>query len=172
MDYSTMHSELCSATSGVFLQVFRSNTPRLSEYHSKPFGVSLRDVWRITPRRSEFFSQTQTKFWEKQPPVIQIDRNCLKKFIVLGNEKKSEFSFCISLVFFVTLEEIAEFLCIKAVWRIEEKMGYELETVLFLRISRLSGMMRLLRMRQRKSLILRWFAVICAFEILSNWKEC
>ena len=31
---------------------------------------------------------------------------------------------------FVTLEEIAEFLCIKAVWRIEEKMGYELETVL------------------------------------------
>ena len=32
--------------------------------------------------------------------------------------------------FFVTLEEIAEFLCIKAVWRIEEKMGYELETVL------------------------------------------
>ena len=32
--------------------------------------------------------------------------------------------------FLVTLEEIAEFLCIKAVWRIEEKMGYELETVL------------------------------------------
>ena len=31
---------------------------------------------------------------------------------------------------FVTLQEIAEFLCIKAVWRIEEKLGYELETVL------------------------------------------
>ena len=31
---------------------------------------------------------------------------------------------------FVTLEEIAEFLCIKAVWGIEEKQGYELETVL------------------------------------------
>ena len=31
---------------------------------------------------------------------------------------------------FVTLEEIAEFLCIKAVWRIEEEMGYELATVL------------------------------------------
>ena len=32
--------------------------------------------------------------------------------------------------FFVTLEEFAEYLCIKAVWRIEEKMGYELATVL------------------------------------------
>ena len=28
------------------------------------------------------------------------------------------------------MEEIAEFLCIKAVWRIEEKQGYELATVL------------------------------------------
>ena len=32
--------------------------------------------------------------------------------------------------FFVTLEEFSAFLCIKAVWGIEEKLGYELETVL------------------------------------------
>ena len=32
--------------------------------------------------------------------------------------------------FFVTLQEFAGFLCIKAVWGIEEKLGYELETVL------------------------------------------
>lgn len=32
--------------------------------------------------------------------------------------------------FFVTLEEISVFLCIKAVWGIEEKQGYDLETVL------------------------------------------
>ena len=50
--------------------------------------------------------------------------------------------------------------------------NYDNNGVLFLRISRLWGTMRLLRMRQRKSLILRWFAVICTFEILSNWKEC
>ena len=31
---------------------------------------------------------------------------------------------------FVTLEEISAFLCIKAVWGIEEKLGYELATVL------------------------------------------
>jgi hypothetical protein len=31
---------------------------------------------------------------------------------------------------FVTLEEISAFLCIKAVWGIEEKQGYDLETVL------------------------------------------
>ena len=31
---------------------------------------------------------------------------------------------------FVTLEEFSAFLCIKAVWGIEEKLGYELETVL------------------------------------------
>ena len=34
------------------------------------------------------------------------------------------------LGFFVTLEEIAGFLYIKAVWGIEGKWGYELETVL------------------------------------------
>ena len=32
--------------------------------------------------------------------------------------------------FFVTLQEIAEFLCIKAVWEIEDFLGYGLETVL------------------------------------------
>ena len=32
--------------------------------------------------------------------------------------------------FFVTLEGFAGFLCIKAVWEIEEKQGYELATVL------------------------------------------
>ena len=32
--------------------------------------------------------------------------------------------------FFVTLEEFAGFLYIKAVWGTEEKAGYELETVL------------------------------------------
>lgn len=32
--------------------------------------------------------------------------------------------------FFVTLEEFSAFLCIKAVWGIERKWGYELETVL------------------------------------------
>ena len=31
---------------------------------------------------------------------------------------------------FVTLEEFSAFLCIKAVWGIEEKQGYELATVL------------------------------------------
>ena len=45
----------------------------------------------------------------------------------------NDFSSCSStnyLVFFVTLEEFSVFLCIKAVWGIEEKLGYELETVL------------------------------------------
>ena len=32
--------------------------------------------------------------------------------------------------FFVTLQEFSAFLCIKAVWRIEKKLGYELATVL------------------------------------------
>ena len=36
----------------------------------------------------------------------------------------------VTQAFFVTLEEIAIFLYIKAVWRIEEKWGYDLETVL------------------------------------------
>jgi hypothetical protein len=34
------------------------------------------------------------------------------------------------ICFFVTLEEFAGFLYIKAVWGTEEKAGYELETVL------------------------------------------
>ena len=34
------------------------------------------------------------------------------------------------LGFFVTFQEFSAFLCIKAVWRIEEKLGYELATVL------------------------------------------
>ena len=39
--------------------------------------------------------------------------------------------FVISIHFiFVTLQDFADFLCIKAVWGIEEKLGYELETVL------------------------------------------
>ena len=50
-------------------------------------------------------------------------------------------------IFFVTLEEFAGFLYIKAMQRIEKKWGYDLETVLFLQISMLSGMMRLLRAR-------------------------
>ena len=37
---------------------------------------------------------------------------------------------CALSVFFVTLEEIAAFLCIKAVWGIDENLGYELVTVL------------------------------------------
>ena len=41
----------------------------------------------------------------------------------------SLFSFLFSL-FFVTLQEFSAFLCIKAVWGIEEKLGYELATVL------------------------------------------
>lgn len=36
--------------------------------------------------------------------------------------------FC--LRFFVTLQEFSAFLCIKAVWGIDENLGYELETVL------------------------------------------
>ena len=52
--------------------------------------------------------------------------------------------------FFVSLEEFPFFLCIKAVWEIEEKWGYDLETVLFSRMSRLLGMMRLLRDIRRK----------------------
>ena len=35
-------------------------------------------------------------------------------------------------IFLLTLQEFAIFLYIKAVWGIEEKRGYELETVLFL----------------------------------------
>ena len=39
--------------------------------------------------------------------------------------------FVISIHFiFVTLQDFSAFLCIKAVWGIEEKLGYELETVL------------------------------------------
>ena len=49
--------------------------------------------------------------------------------------------------FSVTLEEFAGFLYIKAMQRIEKFWGYDLETVLFSRISRLLGMMRLLRVR-------------------------
>ena len=41
-----------------------------------------------------------------------------------------------------------------------------------LRMSRLLGTMRRLRMRQRKSLMLRLFALICTFEIIMDWKEC
>jgi len=33
-------------------------------------------------------------------------------------------------IFYVTLQKFAGFLCIKAVWGIEGKWGYELETVL------------------------------------------
>ena len=45
------------------------------------------------------------------------------------NKKKKRVSlFCTRL--FVTLEEFAGFLYIKAVWEIEEKLGYELATVL------------------------------------------
>ena len=33
-------------------------------------------------------------------------------------------------IFFVTLEDFSAFLCIKAVWGIEENLGYELATVL------------------------------------------
>ena len=33
-------------------------------------------------------------------------------------------------IFFVTLQDFSAFLCIKAVWEIMEKLGYELETVL------------------------------------------
>jgi hypothetical protein len=42
--------------------------------------------------------------------------------------KSDKYGICRS--FFVTLKEIAEFICIKAVWGIEEKLGYELATVL------------------------------------------
>jgi len=51
-------------------------------------------------------------------------------------EKKSKIliRLTINIVFcsqlFVTLEEFSAFLCLKAAWRIEEKLGYELETVL------------------------------------------
>ena len=38
-------------------------------------------------------------------------------------------------IFFVTLEEIAIYLCIKAVRRIEKNWGYDLETVLFSRMN-------------------------------------
>ena len=50
--------------------------------------------------------------------------------VILSWQKKiNEFIlFCSRL--FITLEEIAVFLYIKAVWGIEEKLGYELETVL------------------------------------------
>ena len=36
----------------------------------------------------------------------------------------------LSGIFFVTLQDFSALLCIKAVWGIEEKLGYELETVL------------------------------------------
>jgi len=44
-------------------------------------------------------------------------------FLRLGNEKKKSFFFCISLIFFVSLQEFSAFLCIKAVWGIERKWG-------------------------------------------------
>ena len=47
----------------------------------------------------------------------------------LSRQKKKQVSlFCARL--FVTLQEFSAFLCIKAVWEIEEKLGYELATVL------------------------------------------
>ena len=50
--------------------------------------------------------------------------------VTLPQQKKIKI-FCSALDFFsVTLQEIAVFLYIKAVWGIEEKLGYELETVL------------------------------------------
>ena len=48
----------------------------------------------------------------------------------LFSKRKSWLYFCCFTRFFVTLEEISAFLCIKAVWGIEEKQGYDLETVL------------------------------------------
>ena len=63
----------------------------------------------------------------------------LDKFLDKPSETSFEFSasakkingfilFCAR--FFVTLQEFSAFLCIKAVWEIEEKLGYELATVL------------------------------------------
>ena len=49
----------------------------------------------------------------------------------LHSEMKRKAAFLLHFTrFSVTLEEIAAILCIKAVWGIEEKLGYELETVL------------------------------------------
>ena len=42
--------------------------------------------------------------------------------------KSDKYGICRS--FFVTLQEFSVFLCINAVWGIEVKLGYELETVL------------------------------------------
>jgi hypothetical protein len=64
----------------------------------------------------------------------------VKKFVLqqhkqvsspLHSEKKEKHVFLLCFTrFFVTLQEFSAFLCIKAVWGIEEKLGYELETVL------------------------------------------
>ena len=46
-----------------------------------------------------------------------------------SEEKTNEFVLSFSR-FFVTLQEFLAFLCIKAVWGIDENLGYELATVL------------------------------------------
>ena len=52
----------------------------------------------------------------------------LNKILHLGIKNESFILYCSR--FLVTLQEFSAFLCIKAVWGIEEKLGYELETVL------------------------------------------
>jgi len=52
----------------------------------------------------------------------------LTKYYV-SEEKTNEFVLFFTR-FFVTLEEFSAFLCIKAVWGIEENLDYELATVL------------------------------------------
>ena len=54
--------------------------------------------------------------------------NKLAKILRLGKKRDKISLFCSRL--FVTLEEFSGFLCIKAVWGIERKWGYELATVL------------------------------------------
>ena len=59
------------------------------------------------------------------------DDICAAKLRITAQKtkRKTDFPLLFSR-FFVTLEEFSAFLCIKAVWGIEEKLGYELETVL------------------------------------------
>jgi hypothetical protein len=48
----------------------------------------------------------------------------MPKLLALGNTKEKQAFFLHFSRFFVTLEDFSAFLCIKAVWEIEDFLGY------------------------------------------------
>ena len=102
--------------------------------HAQPAILSSR-----VDKTSTFFKEKQaisSKESTKEKPVFPLSFACLfvtlrfasANLLRLGKKKKLFLLFCSRL--FVTLQEFSAFLCIKAVWGIEKKLGYELETVL------------------------------------------